>query len=82
MTAKPVLRLIVYKAAAGVKSKELAPITAMEVTSDAVQLSSRSGVLKYNRIEQYFRDVKVFKIIEGSNQIQHNIIGKYLVRTH
>ncbi|MBL4866299.1 MAG: hypothetical protein JKY67_07985 [Pseudomonadales bacterium] len=89
-------RLLVYKAAAeadaGVKGKELAPIAAMaklfatdmamEVATDAVQLFGCAGISKGNRIEQYFRDAKVLQIIEGTNQIQRNIIGKHVVRTY
>lgn len=89
-------RLLVYKAAAdadaGVQGKELAPIAAMaklfatdmamEVATDAVQLFGCSGISKDNRIEQYFRDAKVLQIIEGTNQIQRNIIGRHVVKTY
>ena len=89
-------RLLVYKAAAeadaGVAGKALAPIAAMaklfatdiamEVATDAVQLFGRSGISKDNRIEQYFRDAKVLQIIEGTNQIQRNIIGRHVVKTY
>ncbi|PCH52900.1 MAG: hypothetical protein COC20_01715 [Cellvibrionales bacterium] len=53
-----------------------------EVTTDAAQLFGCSGISKDNRIEQYFRDTKVLQIIEGTNQIQRNIIGKHVVRTY
>ena len=89
-------RLLVYKAAAeadaGVAGKALAPIAAMaklfatdiamEVATDAVQLFGCSGISKDNRIEQYFRDAKVLQIIEGTNQIQRNIIGRHVVKTY
>ena len=55
---------------------------AMEVATDAVQLFSCSVISKDNRIEQYFRDVKALQVIEGSNQIQRNIIGKHVVKTY
>jgi hypothetical protein len=88
-------RHLVYKAASvvdeGATGKELAPIAAMakcfatdvamKVATDALQLFGSAGVSKDNRIEQYFRDAKVLQIIEGTNQIQRNIIGKHVVRT-
>ena len=88
-------RHLVYKAASVVDSgatrMELAPIAAMakcfatdvamKVATDALQLFGSAGVSKDNRIEQYFRDAKVLQIIEGTNQIQRNIIGKHVVRT-
>ena len=52
----------------------------MEVATDAVQLFACSGITKESRIEQYFRDTKVLQIIGGTNQIQRNIIGKYVVK--
>ncbi len=86
-------RLLVYKAAAavddGLSGKALAPVaamakcyatdTAMKVATDAFQLFGSAGVSTGNRIEQYFRDAKVLQIIEGTNQIQRNIIGKHLM---
>jgi len=88
-------RLLVYKAAAavdnGLSGKALAPVaamakcyatdTAMKVATDAFQLFGSAGVSTGNRIEQYFRDAKVLQIIEGTNQIQRNIIGKHLAES-
>lgn len=88
-------RHLVYRAASvvdgGATGKELAPIAAMakcfatdvamKVATDALQLFGSAGVSTDNRIEQYFRDAKVLQIIEGTNQIQRNIIGKHVVRT-
>lgn len=88
-------RQLVYRAASvvdgGATGKELAPIAAMakcfatdvamKVATDALQLFGSAGVSTDNRIEQYFRDAKVLQIIEGTNQIQRNIIGKHVVRT-
>lgn len=88
-------RQLVYKAAAMVDAGEsgyaLAPIAsmakcfatdvAMKVATDAVQLFGSAGISKENPIERYFRDAKVLQIVEGTNQIQRNIIGKHVVRT-
>ncbi len=88
-------RLLVYKAAEmvdqGVSGKALAPWAAMakcfatdmamKVATDAVQLFGSAGISKDNPIERYFRDAKVTQIIEGTNQIQRNIIGRYVIDT-
>lgn len=86
-------RSLVYKAAAmtdaGVRGKELAQAAAiakafasdaaMKVATDAVQLFGASGISNDYPINRYFRDAKVVQIIEGSNQIQRNIIAKNLI---
>jgi hypothetical protein len=83
-------RTLVYQAAsavdAGVKGKELAQLaaiakchasdTAMKVATDAVQLFGAAGVSTEYPINRYFRDAKVLQIIEGTNQIQRNIVSR------
>lgn len=69
----------------GVAGKALAPMAAMakcfatdvamKVATDAVQLFGASGVSADYPINRYMRDAKVLQIIEGTNQIQRNIIG-------
>lgn len=82
-------RNLVYRAAAmvdaGVTGTELAPVvamakcfasdTAMKVATDAVQLFGASGISADYPINRYFRDAKVLQIVEGTNQIQRNIIA-------
>ena len=82
-------RHLVYRAAslvdAGVSGSELAPVAAMakcfatdvamKVATDAVQLFGAAGVSAEFPINRYFRDAKVLQIIEGTNQIQRNIIA-------
>ena len=82
-------RHLVYRAAslvdAGVSGRELAPVAAMakcfatdvamRVATDAVQLFGAAGVSADFPINRYFRDAKVLQIIEGTNQIQRNIIA-------
>lgn len=86
-------RRLVYQAAAavdaGVKGKELAQLaaiakchatdTAMSVATDAVQLFGAAGISNEYPINRYFRDAKVLQIIEGTNQIQRNIISRNLL---
>jgi len=86
-------RQIVYHAAAavdgGLSGIGLAPVaamakcfatdTAMKVATDAVQLFGAAGISSDTPINRYFRDAKVLQIIEGTNQIQRNIIGDSLL---
>ena len=52
---------------------------AMKVATDAVQLFGAAGVSTEYPIARYFRDAKVVQIIEGTNQIQRNIIANSLL---
>ena len=86
-------RNLVYKAAAaadaGLGGKALAmeaavakchaSDTAMRVATDAVQLFGAAGISADYPINRYFRDAKVLQIVEGTQQIQRNIISRYLV---
>ncbi|MFM9992388.1 MAG: acyl-CoA dehydrogenase family protein [Burkholderiaceae bacterium] len=56
-------------------SKAFATDTAMEVATDAVQLFGASGISSDYPINRYMRDAKVLQIIEGTNQIQRNIVA-------
>jgi len=47
----------------------------MKVATDAVQIFASAGISRDFPIERYFRDAKVLQIIEGTNQIQRNIIA-------
>ena len=86
-------RQLVYRTAAmvdaGVTGRALAPMAAMakcvasdvamKVATDAVQLFGAAGVSSEYPINRYFRDAKVVQIIEGTNQIQRNIIANSLL---
>ena len=87
-------RNLVYKAASavdsGITGNELglkaamakchATDTAMKVATDAVQLFGASGISNEFPINRYFRDAKVLQIVEGTNQIQRNIISRIMLR--
>jgi alkylation response protein AidB-like acyl-CoA dehydrogenase len=60
-------------------AKCFATDTAMAVATDAVQLFGAAGVSSEYPINRYFRDAKVLQIIEGTNQIQRNIIARHLM---
>jgi len=86
-------RSLVYKAAAmvdaGASGAELASIAAMakcfatdvamKVATDAVQLFGAAGISNEYPINRYFRDAKVLQIVEGTNQIQRNIVANHLL---
>ncbi len=86
-------RNLVYRAAAmvdgGIEGAELsqaaaiakaqATDTAMAVATDAVQLFGAAGISNDYPINRYFRDAKVLQIVEGTNQIQRNIIANNLL---
>ena len=57
---------------------QLAELTAQHAT-DAVQLFGAAGVSNEYPINRYFRDAKVVQIIEGTNQVQRNIIANVLL---
>jgi butyryl-CoA dehydrogenase len=54
--------------------------TAMSVTTDVVQLLGGYGYCKDHPVERYMREAKIFQIVEGTNQIQRNVIAKELLR--
>ncbi len=86
-------RLLTYRAAAmidqGVRGPEMARMaaiakcfasdTAMKVATDAVQLFGAAGISNDMPINRYFRDAKVLQIVEGTNQIQRNIIARSML---
>lgn len=83
-------RLLVYEAAykmdtgqsAGMyasMAKCFAADTAMEVTTNAVQVLGGAGYVRDYPVERYMRDVKVAQIFEGTNQIQRVVIARSLL---
>ena len=70
-------RSLVYRTAA--MAKCFATDVAMKVATDAVQLFGAAGISSAYPINRYMRDAKVLQIVEGTNQIQRNIIGNSLL---
>ena len=60
-------------------AKLFASDTAMQVTTDAVQLFGGAGYTKEFPVERMMRDAKVTQIYEGTNQIQRMVIGRRLL---
>ncbi|ROQ90633.1 acyl-CoA dehydrogenase family protein [Desulfosoma caldarium] len=58
--------------------KVFASDTAMEVTTEAVQILGGYGYMRDYPVEKMFRDAKILQIYEGTNEIQRNIIGQEL----
>jgi alkylation response protein AidB-like acyl-CoA dehydrogenase len=86
-------RQLTYKAAAAIDAGEKGPEmgklaamakcfasdVAMKVATDAVQLFGAAGISNEFPINRYFRDAKVVQVIEGTNQIQRNIIANAIL---
>jgi alkylation response protein AidB-like acyl-CoA dehydrogenase len=54
--------------------------TAMEVTTDAVQILGGYGYMKEHPVERMMRDAKITQIYEGTNEIQRLVIAREMVR--
>ncbi|MDL5200347.1 acyl-CoA dehydrogenase family protein [Streptomyces sp. ALI-76-A] len=52
--------------------------TAMQVTTDAVQVLGGYGYTADFPVERYMREAKVLQIVEGTNQIQRMVIARHL----
>ena len=83
-------RLLVYEAAYRLDTGQSASMyasmakcfatdTAMEVTTNAVQVLGGAGYVRDYPVERYIRDVKVSQIFEGTNQIQRIVIARSLL---
>jgi alkylation response protein AidB-like acyl-CoA dehydrogenase len=84
-------RLLVWRAAAAVDSgedagllgsfaKAFAADAAMRAATDAVQVLGGAGVLRDHPVEKWMRDAKVFQIVEGTSEIQRQIVATYLAQ--
>jgi len=59
-------------------AKKFATNTAMEVTTEAVQILGGHGFLRDHPVERMMRDAKITQIYEGTNEIQNLVIGASL----
>ena len=60
-------------------AKRFAADSAMEVTTDAVQIFGGYGYMKEYPVEKLMRDAKLFQIYEGTSQIQRLVIARELL---
>ncbi|HSO93564.1 MAG TPA: acyl-CoA dehydrogenase family protein [Candidatus Dormibacteraeota bacterium] len=61
-------------------AKLCASDTAMRVTTDAVQILGGYGYLRDFPAERMMRDAKITQIYEGTNEIQHLVIARALLK--
>jgi alkylation response protein AidB-like acyl-CoA dehydrogenase len=84
-------RLLVWRACAAIDAgedagllgsyaKAFAADTAMQVTTDAVQVLGGAGVMLDHPVEKWLRDAKVFQIVEGTSEVQRHVIAGYIRR--
>lgn len=84
-------RLLVYQAALvrqnkldstkiASMAKRFATDTAMEVTTEAIQIFGGYGYTREYPVERLFRDAKITQIYEGTNQIQRIVIANQLLK--
>ena len=84
-------RLLIYEAAnlkdegksfsvASAKAKLFASQTAMDVTTNAIQIHGGYGYMKDYPLERYFRDAKITQIYEGTSEIQRIVIARSLLK--
>ncbi|MFQ3576436.1 MAG: acyl-CoA dehydrogenase [Cytophagales bacterium] len=84
-------RLLTYKAAVakdqksnystlGAMAKVYASKTAMNVTTEAVQIHGGYGYVKEFHVERMMRDAKITQIYEGTSEIQKMVIARSLYK--
>ncbi len=61
-------------------AKMYASDSAMEVTTDAVQIFGGYGYIREYPVERMMRDAKICQIYEGTNQAQRMVIGGAMLR--
>ena len=49
------------------------------VADRAIQIHGGAGYMRDSVVERFYRDVRLFRIYEGTTQIQQTLIGKALV---
>jgi len=55
--------------------------TAMQVTTEAIQVLGGYGYIKEYDVERFFRDAKILEIGEGTSEVQRMIIAKDLIQS-
>ena len=61
-------------------AKRFASDSAMEVTTDAVQVYGGYGYIKEYPAERFMRDAKITQIYEGTQEIQRLVIAREMLR--
>lgn len=55
---------------------------AMEITVDGVQVHGANGCSSQYPVERLFREAKILEIIEGTSQVQQEIISQYALKKY
>ena len=55
--------------------------TAMNVTTEAIQVLGGFGYIKEYDVERFFRDAKILEIGEGTSEVQRMIISRELIQS-
>ncbi|MBU3690627.1 MAG: acyl-CoA dehydrogenase family protein [Solirubrobacterales bacterium] len=61
------------------EAKRFAADSAMEVTTDAVQVFGGYGFIKEYPVEKFMRDAKIMQLYEGTSQIQRMVIAREIL---
>ncbi|MGB3903302.1 MAG: acyl-CoA dehydrogenase family protein [Anaerolineae bacterium] len=61
-------------------AKCFAADSAMQITTDAVQIFGGYGYIKEYPVEKYMRDAKLLQIYEGTSEIQRLVISRWLLK--
>jgi len=63
-------------------AKYFTSVIAMEITTDAVQVHGGNGCTNQFPVERLFREAKILEIIEGTSQVQQEIISSFGLRQY
>jgi alkylation response protein AidB-like acyl-CoA dehydrogenase len=61
-------------------AKAFAADSAMQITTEAVQIFGGYGYTREYPVEKYMRDAKLLQIYEGTSEIQRLVISRWLLR--
>ncbi len=85
-------RLMVYRAAHALDNgepnapmyaamaKQFASDTAFKISDKALQVHGGYGCLKDYPVERFFRDLRIHRVVEGTNEIMREIISKSVLK--
>jgi alkylation response protein AidB-like acyl-CoA dehydrogenase len=65
---------------AGAMAKQYAADSAMEITTEAVQIHGGYGYVKEYHVERLMREAKLTQIYEGTSEIQKIVISRQILK--